>query len=366
MKNKIQITEQFSEVLRAIKKAREKVYKQLNRSLIELYWEIGKYISEKVEKEKWGKSVVEELSKYIQKNEPNIKGFSARNIWRMKQFYETYKDFEKLPAPRAELKNYKNMSAPGAELEDSEKLPPLLAEISWTHNRRIMSLKTPEEREFYLKLCAKYNYSVRELEKLINTGTYERTILANKKMPEALKQLPQSTDNIFKDTYVLDFLNLPTPYKEKDLQTALIKSLKDFILELGKGFSFVGEEYRLQVGNDDFYIDLLFFHRELQCLVAFELKTEKFKPEHIGQLEFYLEALDRDVKMPHENPSIGVLLCREKNNEVVEYALSRSLSPTLIADYETKLIPKDLLRKKLNEFYNLLENNDDELKEAVK
>jgi predicted nuclease of restriction endonuclease-like (RecB) superfamily len=207
---------------------------------------------------------------------------------------------------------------------------------------------------------------VRELEKLINTGTYERTILANKKMPEALKQLPQRTDNIFKDTYVLDFLNLPTPYKEKDLQTALIKSLKDFILELGKGFSFVGEEYRLQVGNDDFYIDLLFFHRELQCLVAFELKTEKFKPEHIGQLEFYLEALDRDVKMPHENPSIGVLLCREKNNEVVEYALSRSLSPTLIADYETKLIPKDLLRKKLNEFYNLLENNDDELKEAVK
>ncbi len=366
MSNDIQITKQFSEVLNTIKKAQKKVYKQLNRALIELYWEIGRYISEKVEKEKWGKSVVEELSKYIQKNEPNIKGFTARNIWRMKQFYETYKDFEKLSTPRAELENSKNMSILGAEIEDSTKLPALLAEISWSHNRRIMSLKTPEEREFYLKLCAKYNYSVRELEKLINTGTYERTVLANEKMPETVKQLPQNTNNIFKDTYVFDFLDLPAPYIEKDLQTALIKSLKDFILELGRGFSFIGDEYRLQVGNDDFYIDLLFFHRELQCLVAFELKTEKFKPEHIGQLEFYLEALDRDVKMPHENPSIGVLLCREKNDEVVEYALSRSLSPTLIADYETKLIPKDLLRKKLNEFYNLLENNDDELKEAVK
>ncbi len=367
MSKDIQITKQFSEVLNTIKKAQKKVYKQLNRALIELYWEIGKYISEKVEKEKWGKSVVEELSKYIQKNEPNVKGFSARNIWTMRQFYETYKDFIKLPSLMAESdKTQEKLSAPRTELEDSTKLPPVLAEISWTHNRRIMSLKTPEEREFYLKLCAKYNYSVRELEKLINTGTYERTVLANKKMSETIKQLPQNTDNIFKDTYVLDFLDLPKPYKEKDLQTALIKSIKDFILELGKGFSFIGEEYRLQVGNDDFYIDLLFFHRELQCLVAFELKTEKFKPEHIGQLEFYLEALDRDVKLPHENPSIGVLLCREKNDEVVEYALNRSLSPTLIADYETKLIPKDLLRKKLNEFYNLLENNDDEFKEAVK
>ncbi len=334
MRNEIVPVKEFSEVLNTIKSAREKVYKQINSALIHLYWEVGKYVSQKVDKENWGKSVVRELSEYIQKNEPGIKGFSSRNIWRMKQFYETY--------------------------NGDEKLSSLRAEISWTHNRRIMSLKTPEEREFYLKLCATERYSVRELERLINTGTYERTMLAQKNMSESVKQLPQSVENVFKDTYVLDFLDLPVPYKEKDLRTALASSLKDFILELGKNFSFIGQEYRIQVGNQDFYIDLLFFHRELQSLVAFELKTEKFKPGFMGQLEFYLEALDRDVKLPNENPSIGVLLCREKDNEVVEYAMSRSLSPTLIADYETKLIPKELLRKKLNEFYNLLENKDEE------
>ncbi len=333
MNNKIKPIKEFTEILNTIKSAREKVYKQINATLIQLYWEIGKYVSQKVEKENWGKSIVQELSEYIQKNEPEIKGFSARNIWRMKQFYETYKD--------------------------DQILSTLWAELSWSHHRRIMSLKAAEEREFYIRLCAKERYSVRELERLINTGTYERTILAQKNMSEAVKHLPQSAENIFKDTYVLDFLDLPVLHKEKDLQTALVNSLKDFILELGKNFSFIGQEYRLQVGNQDFHIDLLFFHRELQSLVAFELKTEKFKPEFMGQLEFYLEALDRDVKLPNENPSIGVLLCREKDNEVVEYAISRSASPTLIADYETKLIPKDLLRKKLNEFYNLLENKDE-------
>jgi len=333
MSKEIKPNKQFIEVLNTIKSVRENVYKQVNASLMQLYWDIGKYVSQKVEKENWGKSIVQELSEYIQNNEPGIKSFSARNIWTMKQFYETYKEYEKLPS--------------------------VMAEISWTHNRRIMSIKTAEEREFYLTLCAKERYSVRELERLIKTGTYERTILAQKNMSKGVKQLPKSAENIFKDTYVLDFLDLPVPHKEKDLQTALASSLKDFILELGKNFSFIGQEYRLQVGNQDFYIDLLFFHRELQSLVVFELKTEKFKPEFMGQLEFYLEALDRDVKLPNENPSIGVLLCRDKDNEVVEYALSRSLSPTLIADYETKLIPKELLRKKLNEFYHLLENRED-------
>ncbi|MCK5538159.1 MAG: DUF1016 family protein [Bacteroidales bacterium] len=324
----------FSEILGSIKSAQKKIYKHINSSLMGLYWDIGGYISEKTKTEKWGKSVVEELSDYILNNEPNLKGFSSRNIWTMKQFYETYKD--------------------------NQKLPSLVAELSWTHNRRIMSLKTPEEREFYLKICSKNNYSVRELERIIDTSTYERTMLANEKMPNLIKQLPQSTENIFKDSYVLDFLDLPTPYIEKDLQNALVSSLKDFILELGSGFSFIGQEYRVQVGAEDFYIDLLFFHRELQSLVAFELKTEKFKPGHMGQLEFYLEALDRDVKLPQENPSIGVLLCRGKNEEVVEYALSRSHSPAVISDYETKLIPKDLLRRKLNEFYHLLESRNNE------
>ena len=185
-------------------------------------------------------------------------------------------------------------------------------------------------------------------------------MLSDQKLSDAVRELPQSVEGVFKDSYVFDFLQLPTPHKEQELQHALLAYLKEFVLELGGGFSFVGEEYRLQVGNDDFSIDLLFFHRQLQCLVAIELKTTRFKPDHLGRLEFYLEALDRDVKLPHENPSIGLLLCREKNEEVVEYALSRSMSPAVVAEYETKLIPKELLRRKLNEFYALIEESADQ------
>ena len=323
---------QFAEVLQQIQQAKQKAYQQINKTLVELYWNIGEYISKQVNQADWGKSIVEDLAAFIKFKEPGLKGFSARNIWTMKQFYETY--------------------------QGNETLPSLVAELSWTQNRRIMSLKTAEEREFYLLLCQQQNYSVRELERLITSGTFERAMLADQRASETIKHLPQSTEGVFKDSYIFEFLDLPTPYKEKDLRQALISSLKDFILELGVGFTFVGQEYRLQVGTDDFYIDLLFFHRQLQCMVAFELKNDKFKPGHLGQLEFYLEALDQDVKLAHENPSIGILLCREKDDEVVKYALSRSLSPTLIADYETRLIPKQLLRDKLNEIYALLESGE--------
>lgn len=321
---------QFAEVLQQIQTAKQHAFQQVNKVLVQLYWNIGQYISNQIEQTDWGKSTVEELAIFIQKNEPSTNGFTARNIWRMKQFFETYADFPKLSS--------------------------LGAELSWTHNRRIMTLKTPEEREFYLILCNQKKYSVRELERLIKTGTFERTMLADKKLSSLGAELPQAIDGVFKDSYVFEFLDLPKPYIEKDLQQALVSSLKDFILELGVGFTFVGQEYRLQVGNDDFFVDLLFFHRQLQCLVAFELKSRKFKPADLGQLEFYLEALDQDVKLSHENPSIGILLCREKDDEVVKYALNRSLSPTVIADYETKLIPKELLRNKLNEIYALLES----------
>jgi len=323
----------FKNVLNKIKNARQKAYAQVNATLLQLYWDIGKYISFKVKQEDWGQNVVTQLADYIKQSDPGIKGFSSRNLWRMKQFYEVY--------------------------QDNEKLSAVWSQLSWSHNRAIMTLKSTEEREFYLRLCTREKFSVRELERQINSGTYERMALADKKLSPVVKELPQHTGQIFKDSYVFDFLDLPSSHNEKDLQKALVASLREFILEIGKGFTFVGQEYRIQVGNDDFYIDLLFFHRDLQCLVAFELKVDKFRPAHLGQLEFYLEALDRDVKKPNENPSIGVLLCREKNDEVVEYALSRSLSPAVISEYETKLIPKEILRAKLNEFYAILEGGDE-------
>ena len=327
----------FNEILKRIQDARRKVIQTANTTLIELYWHIGEFICQKVAAEKWGKGVVKDLADFIATKEPGIKGFGDKNLWRMKQFYETYCN--------------------------NEKLATLWGVLSWSHNRRIMSLKTEEEREFYLRLCVQNNCSVRELERIIDTSTFERAMLADNKSSEVLKDLPQNTAGVFRDTYILDFLNLPTPYKEKDLQKALVHYLKEFIQELGVGFSFVGEDYRLQVGTDDFYVDLLFFHRQLQSLVAFELKTTKFKPKDLGQLEFYLESLDRDVKLSHENPSIGVLLCREKNDEVVEYALSRSVSPSIVAEYQTKILPKKLLKQKLNDFYDLIEQQQAEMKD---
>ena len=247
----------------------------------------------------------------------------------MKQFYEAYKDFPKFST--------------------------LLREISWSHNLEIFSrCKTEEEREFYIRLSIQESYSIRELERQINSAVFERTMIGNTKLSTTLREIAHDITNTFKDSYVFEFLNLPEPNNEKDIQKGLIKQMKNFILELGKNFLFIGEEYKVQVGNSDFYLDLLFYHRELQCLVVFELKSEKFKPEHLGQLNFYLEALDRDIKKPHENPSIGVLLCKEKDNEVVEYALSHSLSPTMVSKYQMQLPDKRLLKQKLHE---LFENN---------
>jgi predicted nuclease of restriction endonuclease-like (RecB) superfamily len=322
----------FSEIVNLIQSAKQKAYTQVNSTTIELYWNIGQYLSIKTIKESWGKSIVKELAIYIKKQEPNSQGFSDKNLWRMKQFYETYCE--------------------------NIKLSPLVRELTWTNNLIILSAsKSDEEREFYINLSTKERYSKRELERQVKSGIFERTILSNLKVSPAVTFLPQDTTNVFKDVYSLELLGLNDTHSEQTLQNAILSNLKDFILEIGKDFCFIAQEYRIQVGNKDFSIDLLFYHRELQCLVAFELKIDEFEPSYLGQLEFYLEALDRDVKKEYENPSIGVLLCRKKNDEVVEYALSRSLSPTVISEYETKLIPKELLRQKLNEFYERLENH---------
>jgi predicted nuclease of restriction endonuclease-like (RecB) superfamily len=316
----------FSDIIRIIKNARSNAIKAVNAELINLYWNIGEHINQKVEQSEWGKSVVKELADFIQSTEPELKGFSDKNLWRMKQFYETYKDFPKLST--------------------------LLREISWSHNLAIFSrCKTIEEQEFYIKLTKNENYSVRELECQISSSLFERTMIGNSKLSPAMRETSNNLTNTFKDSYVFDFLNLADSHTESDLRKGLINQMKNFILELGKDFLFIGEEYKVQVGNSDFYIDLLFYHRGLQCLVAFELKADKFKPEHLGQLNFYLEALDRDVKRQNENPSIGILLCKDKDSEVVEYALSRSLSPTMVSQYETQLPDKKLLQQKLQELF---------------
>jgi len=317
----------FTDIIQLIKQSRTNAIKAVNAELINLYWNIGEYISKKIEQSEWGDSVVTELANFIQTHEPEIKGFSDKNIWRMKQFYETYEEFPKLSL--------------------------LVREISWTNNLLIFSrCKTIEEMEFYLKIVKQENYSKRELDRQISASFFERTMIGNSKLSPAVRESNNDLSNTFKDSYVFEFLNLPDPHSESDLQRGLVRQMKNFILELGKDFLFIGEEYKLQVGNSDFYVDLLFYHRGLQCLVAFELKVDKFKPDHLGQLNFYLEALDRDVRKPIENPSIGVLLCKDKESEVVEYALSRSLSPTLVSEYKTQLPDKKILQQKLHELFD--------------
>lgn len=322
----MQIETQFNDIVLLIKQAQGKAVKAVNKELIDLYWNIGQYISAKIESSIWGESVVKELAEFLNRTDPTLKGFSDKNLWRMKQFYEAYKGATKLSA--------------------------LLREISWTNNLTILSrAKSLEEKEFYLRLTIQEHYSSRELDRQINSGIFERTVLGNTKLSPVAREIHPEITNSFKDNYIFEFLGLPERHSESELQEGLIGQMKNFILELGKDFIYMGEEYRVQVGNSDFYIDLLFYHRGLQCLVAFELKAEKFKPEHLGQLNFYLEALDRDVKKPNENPSIGVLLCKDKDNDVVEYALSRSLSPTMVSEYQMQLPDKKLLQQKLQELF---------------
>ncbi len=241
-------------------------------------------------------------------------------------------------------------------------MTPLVTQISWTNHLQIMSsAKSKDERHFYLQLCAKEHYSKRELERQIDSAYYERCKLsARKPIPETA---PQNIRSSILDTYVLEFLDLPEQFSERSFKKAIIENLKQFILEFGRDFSFVGEEYRVQVGNTDFYIDLLFYNRALSCLVAIELKIGKFKPEHIGQINFYLEALDRDVKKPNENPSVGLILCASKDDAVVEYALSRTMSPTLVSDYTLYLPDKKVLKDKLRELTEIVldvEHGDEE------
>jgi len=316
----------FDDVLHLIDSAKQRAYRAANTELIDLYWAIGQYVSQKINTEGWGKNTVQLLANYIQLHQPSLSGFSAQNIWRMRQFFEVY--------------------------QYDIKLSPLVRELTWTHNLTILSRsKRPEEREFYLKMAIQEKWSKRELERQFNTALFERVVLSPvKTSPIVTRNYPEAL-NVFKDSYVVEFLNLPSEHNEADLHKGLLLKLRDFLLELGRDFCFIGSEYALQVGKQDFALDLLFFHRGLNCLVAIELKVTEFEPRDLGQLNFYLEALDRDHRKPHENPAIGVLLCASKDDEVVEYALNRSLSPALIAEYVTQLPDKKLLQAKLHEFY---------------
>ncbi|WP_030131045.1 YhcG family protein [Pseudomonas sp. QTF5] len=318
----------FNEITQLIVTARQRAVQAVNTELIELHWQVGAYISRKIEAAEWGDGVVAQLATHLALTQPGLRGFTRANLFRMRKFYEAYRHDPIVAA--------------------------LLRQLPWTQNLIILNQsKRPEEREFYLRMAIQEKWSSRELERQFKAALFERSVINPAKVSPLVRQTHPEALSVFKDTYMVEFLDLAHGHVESDLHGGLLRRLRDFLIELGRDFCFVGSQYPLQVGGRDFALDLLFFHRGLNCLVAIELKVGRFEPEYLGKLDFYLEALDRNVRKPHENPAFGVLLCASKDDEVVEYALNRSLSPALIAEYQTQLPDKKLLQAKLHEFYAL-------------
>ena len=309
----------LKEIKGKILKAQYKALKAVNFELIKLNWDIGKSIVEKQEELGWGKSVVETLSKDLQNEFPGIHGFSSQNLWRIRRFYLEY--------------------------QGNTKLAPMVREIGWSHNIAIFEkCKDDLQKEFYIRMTKKYGWTKSVLIHQIESEAYERYLLNQTNFDKALEEKYRHQANLaVKDSYNFDFLELGEEYDEKKLELGLINSVRSFLLEMGGDFSFIGNQYKLNVDGDEFFIDLLLYHRRLKSLVAIELKTTDFMPEYAGKMQFYLSVLDDKVKQEDENPSIGIIICKSKRRTVVEYALKNTGSPMGVADYSlSKTLPKSL------------------------
>lgn len=359
----MELQQHFEEVRQLITQGQTQALRAAYTTQLSVYWQVGAYLHHRLQVAEYGEKVVEQLAVWLQNNEPTLKGFDRRSIYRMKEFYLTWYGLDwnslkedgkvaiKIPSSELEVAvNQQDIIVGSVTPQFREKFN-VLGTLSWTHHVELLSkAKSIEEKVFYLLLTIKEKYTVRELRRQLESGLYERQKFSRQQIAGNNHPNADIIPHIFRDKYIFEFLDLPEPYTENDLQKGLVKRLKQFVLEIGRDFTFIGEEYRLQVGMQDYSLDLLFFHRELQCLVAFELKASGFQPEFLGKLNFYLEVLDRDVKKKHEKPSIGVLLCTGNNKETVEIAMSRNISPALVAEYETTLLDKDLLRRMLREW----------------
>jgi len=307
-----------------IRHAQHQAYRVVNKKLISLYWDIGKSIADKQEKLGWGQKIIQQLAGDLQKEFPKNSGFSERNLKYMKKFYIEYKG--------------------------KPKVQPLVAQIPWSHNLIILDkTKNDYEKEYYCRMVLKYNWSKRILAHQIESKSFER-FLTDKKSHNFDKTLPvkmlKEVEPAIKDTYMLDFLEISEDVKEKELEKGLLENIKSFLLELGIGFTFMGSQYKIVLGENEYFIDLLFYHRYLKCLIAIDLKIGKFIPEYAGKMNFYLNLLDDKVKLQDENSSIGLILCKEKDNIVVEYALRNIKKPVGVAKYYlTKKLPPKLLKQ---------------------
>ena len=326
MKN-ISKSNEYSALLNSIKdrirRAQYDALKAVNKEMIALYWDIGRMILDRQEKQGWGKSVVENLAADLQKEFPGVQGYSARNIWYMRMFYTTYRE--------------------------NTKLQPMVAEISWTKHLVILDRCEDDlEREFYIRMTRKYGWTKNVLIHQIDNKTYEKTLLNQTNFSKALpEKIKHQAKLAVKDEYTFDFLELGDEHSEIELEREIMNKVNRFLIEMGGAFTFLGNQFRLEIDGTEFFIDILLYHRRLRCLVAIELKTGKFLPEHVGKMQFYLAALDSHVKEKDENPSIGIILCKDKNRTIVEYALRESKKPIGVAKYQIVTKLPSALKKEL-------------------
>lgn len=311
-------------------------------------WDVGALISDRIKQGKWGDKVVQDLADYVKHQRPNYRGYGRSNLYNMVRFYETYSSDKFVQSVNGQLGDIVQ-SVNG-------QMPEVLKLTTFTHHVILLNrCESAIERLFYMIYANRQNLNTRELDKCIESNTFENLLAGNKRnLSQALKELYPSAPIIIKDRLMLDALGLPPVHNEQELHHSIINNMRDFILELGKeDFLFVQDECPIAVGGETFHLDMLFYHRVLHCYVGIELKSSKFHPKDLGQLEFYLEALDRDKRREGEGPSIGILLCRDANQMVVEYALSRSMSPVMVAQYKQALIPQEVLQKAFDEYLEL-------------
>ena len=382
--NLTKLEQQFEYVNSLIERHRSSAIAKVNMEALLTNWEVGQYISQQLKSAQWGAKVVSELADYLKRMNPRRKGYSKRNLYNMVGFYETYSSesflgfidtlhldkLVQLPIAQSVAQRQNEIvQSVTAQNEDAVivqsptaqfalPFPVVLAVTSFTNHIEILNrCKSNEERVFYMLYSYRERLKLRELRRCIVNQTYS-TLLDKENMlsPQLLRDYP-SSEYLLKDKALVDFLGLPAKHNEHHLHKGLLEHMKEFILELGKDFLFVDSEYGVQVGGSTKRIDLLFYHRALQCLVAIELKAVGFQPEFVGKMDKYLEALDRDVKRDNENPSIGIILCPSADRSMVEYTLSRSLSPTMVAEYQRKLIPQEVMRKSLEEYCSFIKDN---------
>ena len=364
----IDLEKQFAYVDAIINRHRGSAIAMVNVESLLTAWEVGQYISFQLKSSQWGAKVVSDLADYLKRQNPRRRGYGKRHLYNMVKLYETYStgDFHQLVGnlklneivqlPIAQIGNLENsleiVQLPIAQMETHmDSMPKVLALTTFTNHIEILNrCRADEERIFYMLYAAHQRLKTEELRRCIVNQTYANLLDKDKMMSPNLRDSYPNVEFILKDKAIVDFLNLPQKHNEHHLHKGLLEHMKEFILELGKDFLFVDSEYAVQVGGSTKRIDWLFYHRALQCLVAIELKAVDFEPEFVGKMDMYLEALDRDVKRDNENPSIGIILCPSADRSMVEYTLSRSLSPTMVAEYRSKLIPQEVMQRSLEEY----------------